>query len=55
MSAQRGPVSVVDATYLGFSIQRHADRVGAHLLYGSPGAGEQLVGPPANKNAPARW
>src|SRR5580693_6411128 len=34
---------------LGRLIQRHADGVGAHLLDCSPGAGEELVGPPAEQ------
>ena len=48
MSAHCGSVSVVDATYLGVH-QRHADGVGAHICDCSPGAGEDLVGPPADQ------
>ena len=34
---------------LGRLVQRHADRVGAHLFDCSPGADEELVGPPAEQ------
>src|SRR6266850_5157069 len=46
--AQRGSVSVVDATYLGFvfkAVQIGLSRIWPH----SPGAGEYLVGPPAEQ------
>ena len=49
VSAQRGPVSVVDATYLGVVIQGHAMGWCAHLFDCSPRAGEELVGPPAEQ------
>jgi hypothetical protein len=60
--AQRGSVSVVDARYLGFAFKGGCDRMvarifrrGAGPLLRAPGAGQELVGQPANRNASTRW
>jgi hypothetical protein len=46
--AHRGLVSVVDATYLG-CVFNATPMVDARICHCSPGAGEDLVGPPAEQ------